>query len=447
MGVIVTGLEVIEAGFEVVDVATVAEGVILVQSVGVGVSAGTGTAGGVAPSVVGIRYDCITLRIQNSDNVTLEVYRIEVCSAIKVHSQGRAQCVITDSQSVVYRFIPCVGDGYLRDLRTVVDILDSSVIVEILGYPQTVGVVGKGSRVPSEANGTKLAAMLPSVRPEAVIQRIADSIIGDGLTVVGSEQVAPVGITVGIVDGIQKVSQRTGGIGVLLPAGDVTGVIIVVPVRPAYIGVILPEELILGVVNVGDLVGTIADVGNIAIVIVIVVVGYIIAVAVNGNSTYPVSRRTVRIGLIGVVQVGDGGIPLLGGLAEQTTIGIIGIGFRHIAVGNRFHPVVIVVGVGGGGGGAIDGFLQAGEVVQLVVGVAHGVAEIGTRLGVLHHPVCEIVVVPGGEAAGRILHCRQRAAVVVLIGNGIVILVGLAQQATVCIVSILYHIIIAIFKL
>ena len=63
MGVIVAGLEVIEAGFEVVDVAPVAEGVILVQSIGVGVGTGTGTAGGVAPSVVGIRYYRITISV------------------------------------------------------------------------------------------------------------------------------------------------------------------------------------------------------------------------------------------------------------------------------------------------------------------------------------------------------------------------------------------------
>lgn len=248
LGVIVSGLEVIEASFGVVDVAPVAEGVVTAQ----GRPTRAGAAGGVAPSVVGIRYYRITICVQDGDNITLEVYGVEVCCAIKVHSQGRAQSIITDSQGVVYRFIPCVGDGYLRDLRTIVDILDSSVIVEILGYAQTVGVVGKGSRVPGEADGTKLAAMLPCVRPEAVIQRIADSIIGDGLTVVGSEQVAPVGIAVGVVDGVQKLRQSARGICVLPALCNITGVVVVVPVRPAYIGIILPEELILGVVNVGD---------------------------------------------------------------------------------------------------------------------------------------------------------------------------------------------------
>lgn len=116
LGVIVAGLEVIEAGFGVVDVATVAQGVILVQGIGVGVGTGADAAGGVTPSVIFIGYDSIASCVQDGNDISLEVYGVEVCSAIEVYSQGRTQCVITDSQGVVYQLVPCVG--YLRKLRT-----------------------------------------------------------------------------------------------------------------------------------------------------------------------------------------------------------------------------------------------------------------------------------------------------------------------------------------
>lgn len=102
MGVIIAGLEVIEAGFEVVDVATVAKGVILVQSISVGVGTGTGTAGGVTPSIVGIRYYRITLCVQNGDNVTLKIDGIEIRGTIEVHRQRRTQR-ITSEAALAYR--------------------------------------------------------------------------------------------------------------------------------------------------------------------------------------------------------------------------------------------------------------------------------------------------------------------------------------------------------
>ena len=113
MGVIVAGLEVIEVGFEVVDIATITEGVILVQSDGVGVGTGTGAAGGVAPSVVGISYYRITICVQDGNDISLEVYRIEVCRAIEVHSQGCNQCVITNSlRSIRITLSGDIGDRY-----------------------------------------------------------------------------------------------------------------------------------------------------------------------------------------------------------------------------------------------------------------------------------------------------------------------------------------------
>ena len=52
MGVVVAALEVVEAGFSVVDIAPVAQGVVGAQGAG----HGTGGAENVAPGILGILY-------------------------------------------------------------------------------------------------------------------------------------------------------------------------------------------------------------------------------------------------------------------------------------------------------------------------------------------------------------------------------------------------------
>ena len=110
--------------------------------------------------------------------------------------------------------------------------------------------------------------MLPGVGPGAVAQRVANPIVSDGIAVIDCQQVAPGGISVGIIDGIQHCTQRACRVGILFLALDIAG--IVVSPGPGFSRrlVVLPGQLIGTVVGIADGIRSIVDRQDIAIVIV-----------------------------------------------------------------------------------------------------------------------------------------------------------------------------------
>ena len=74
----------------------------------------------------------------------------------------------------------------------------------------SVGVVAVPDGNRAVGHGRKLSAMPPGVRPRAVIQRVANAVISDGFAVIGRQLVAPVAVTVNVIDGIRR---RTKGAG------------------------------------------------------------------------------------------------------------------------------------------------------------------------------------------------------------------------------------------
>ena len=108
--------------------------------------------------------------------------------------------------------------------------------------------------------------MLPGIGPGAVIQRIAHAVIGDGYTVVGRQQVAPLAVAVG-VDHFRKLVFRLWGavgIGVNLTLQDVTGIIVGPKSGGSCLGMIFPDQLIGCVIPiVGDVI-IVVGIGDIA---------------------------------------------------------------------------------------------------------------------------------------------------------------------------------------
>lgn len=64
-------------------------------------------------------------------------------------------------------------------------------------------------------------AVAPGVSPGAVGNWVADTVMTDCFPIVACQQVAPMGIAVGIGDGIYDCAQGSGGIGILATAQDV----------------------------------------------------------------------------------------------------------------------------------------------------------------------------------------------------------------------------------
>lgn len=57
------------------------------------------------------------------------------------------------------------------------------------------------------------SAVLPTIAPCAVVDKIADLVRRQPFAIIGGQQIVPLTIPVAIGDGIQRRTQRAGGIG------------------------------------------------------------------------------------------------------------------------------------------------------------------------------------------------------------------------------------------
>ena len=123
--------------------------------------------------------------------------------------------------------------------------------IRVIGVCEGVGAVGHGSQ---------LSAMRPCESPCAVVGRIAYAILLNGNTVVCRQQVTPVAVAVGVGDCIRRRAQRPGGVGVLRPGGDVACVVVSPDMGEAARLIVLPDQLVGAVVDVGCGVGAVVTV-------------------------------------------------------------------------------------------------------------------------------------------------------------------------------------------
>ena len=289
--------------------------------------------------------------------------------------------------------------------------------------------------------------MLPGIRPGSVIGHVTNGIAADGIAVVSRQQVAPVGITVGIGLGALRGSQGSGGVGVFLLAEDIARVI----VRPCpaliCLLIVLPGQLVLVIVGVSGGIGTVTYRLNVTVIVVSVGIGNIVPSSGVFQRRYlsagPAGgRRAVGNGIRQNRGAGVGGCP-----AADPPKGIVGEVLDRVAVGMGGNPVVIVVGIAGGTGGAVDLLHLLCQVVQGVILVAHAVAIPVSGHRVLHQPVCEVVVIGSGSAGGGVRHRGKPAVIVIPVGYGVLVLEGLFDYTAIVIIDILYTISIAIRKL
>ena len=88
---------------------------------------------------------------------------------------------------------PCHLRQLIAQVRVVV-----RCAVDRLGNALAVGIVAVGDAAAGFAHGRQLAAVLPGIRPRAVVQGIAYGVVGDGLPIERRQQVRPISVAVGI---------------------------------------------------------------------------------------------------------------------------------------------------------------------------------------------------------------------------------------------------------
>ena len=140
--------------------------------------------------------------------------------------------------------------------------------------------------------------MFPGVGPVAVGGDVADGVTGNSLSVVARQQIAPVTVAVGVVDGLNGGTQLAGGVGILFAAQDITGVIVGPGVGKITGLVVLPQQLVGTVVNIAGGMRAVRDAEDVAVVIVGIGIGNIVAVGIYGVSRY-LSTGLSRTGTLG----------------------------------------------------------------------------------------------------------------------------------------------------
>ena len=73
----------------------------------------------------------------------------------------------------------------------------------------------------------------------------------DGFSIQLGQQVAPVAVAVGVGDGVQHFAQASRGVGIFLAGLDIARVVILPHPGLAQLLVVLPDELVGGVIDIG----------------------------------------------------------------------------------------------------------------------------------------------------------------------------------------------------
>jgi len=238
-GIIVSGLEVVEAGFGVVDIAPVAEGVMGTEGGGQGACC----CQELAPGVVGVGDYGAVVCVADFYDVALEVGDVAVLGAVVDHRLGRAEGIIEEIQLVG-------AHAHGGQLAAVIDVAVGGAAVGTF-CTHTVGIISECPGT-AAAHGGQLSALLPSVGPGAVVCHISYIVIGNIGTAVLGQKVLPVGVAVGIAYRFCGRPQCSGGVGVLLFACDVTPGVIGPGPGLSFRLIVLPGQLVGTVMELTD---------------------------------------------------------------------------------------------------------------------------------------------------------------------------------------------------
>ena len=209
---------------------------------------GEDTFGGknVAPGVVGVRGEDCAVGGDHALYVALLVFyedasRFRFGGLIGVAYQLAAGAVVE---------VKCVARPHVRhELAAVPDVAAGAAVHRLFGAQSGI-VVREGERRAVLLHGRKLPPALPAHPPAAVVRWVPYAVVGYRFAVVGSEQIAPCGVAVGIAyrDGIGSLPVRIVVFGFRedVPA-EVIGIIPCLARR----GVVLPDKLVQAVVGVG----------------------------------------------------------------------------------------------------------------------------------------------------------------------------------------------------
>ena len=192
--------------------------------------------------------------VYKGNDITLDVGDVVVGVITQLHGQRQAVCIVGEVSGLVVL-------GHLQQLGAAVDVAVGRAVFHVPSGSEAgviVGVVPGGGAV---GELFQLSAVFPLKAAVADLCRVADVVmflgfpvfIGDRLPIISGQQVAPLGVAVGIACGFCSgcICEVTCCVSIGLGRQDVTGVVVGPGVGLAGFFVILPDQLVGGVVGVG----------------------------------------------------------------------------------------------------------------------------------------------------------------------------------------------------
>ena len=313
IGIVIAGLQIVPLRLGIVDVATVTERLVVLQSVCQGARRGDD----LPPTVIGVFYHGIAAAVNQFYNVILSVAYVVVGGEARaviggiVYRNDVAACIIAETKDL------CSAAGaYLHadEHGTVVAVLGRFVAYRLL-QTQPVLIVFKRDGGGTVGIGLELLAF-PRERLAEIARGVAHGVIGDGAAVVGGEQILPlrVGIAVSACSKTRS-DQRAGGIHIPEFLRDIAPFVILIEIG-GIVGVagtviqVLPDKLVCRVILIRILLrcgskvaAATPDLSDVAICIVGVAVGVIRAVLKGRNERCLGAVGAGNVGQIGLEYV------------------------------------------------------------------------------------------------------------------------------------------------
>ena len=207
---IIPAVQIVQASFGIVIVASVAEGILVAHGV-----AGSVGDRAFAPGVVGVFRNHLP-RGGPDDGNDIPLQVVEV---VEQHGPvGKAHALAGAVVEEAHNGIP----GLLRQNLAAVEEKFRGGAVDRFGRSDTVGVVLIAVGIAAVGDFPQLPAH-PGVAGAVVAGHVANAVVGDGLAVVLGQQVRPAAVAVGVCLGLQNLAQGTGCIGVPLDRQNVPG--------------------------------------------------------------------------------------------------------------------------------------------------------------------------------------------------------------------------------
>ena len=203
-----------------------------------------------SPRIVLVFYHKVVAAVNQADDISLQIVQVHVVRPVEIHHRRAALRVVVEVHFI--RALLQVHEQFpvqrIRGFRA----------IDNFAHAQAVRVVLVLHRRAALAHLHKPPSGRPAIRPRAVVQRVTNGIVSNGLPIVRRQLVLPVAVAIRIGDCLQRRSQRARGVRVPHLAGDVPAQVVIVHPRGAR----APARGIVRVVHACELAQAVVCVGR-----------------------------------------------------------------------------------------------------------------------------------------------------------------------------------------